>query len=372
MQADAGKEDRADEADKVAQVGFIAIGIIAIMLSGCDLGGRNKFGNLIRLPSFAVEPFEYTGVQTPTPLYADDFDCLTEMRESNDARTEVSRALGEEDTAKPLALAMSTEVYASLAFYDCNIREQLVDDEPEEIEDTSNHVLYHAGKVASEEGEETRFISWQELKDSEGTVPKTDGEADNVVGVMTNLYTFDSGKDNQQTQVSLDKKETLRQIGAQLHFALSKDGEDSTVVWRGYVIEYKSGTNKEHLLGLRRLNPIDEEEIFLLLAHFKAEGAALLIATCEIDSNEDYNKTCTDVEYEVRYYDVATDEIEKDVPDGFKKTRDDFLTNLATNWTYGSYFADKLDPAAPFFAGTGSTDANMKEFFTADLPVPAS
>ena len=362
MQANANK------ADKAAQVGFIAIGIIAVMLSGCDLGGINKSRNRISLPSFAVEPFEYTDVQTPTPLYADDFDCLTELSKSSDAGKELSKALNEEDNAKPLALAMSTEVYANLIFYDCNIREQLVDDKPEEIEDTSDHVLYHAGKVGSKEGDKTRFISWRELKNSEGSVPKTDGEADNIVGVMTNLYTFDGGKDNQQTRVSLDKKESLRQIGAHTHVAISKDGEDSTFVWKGYVIEHKSGTNKEHLLGFRLLNYQDEEELILLLAHYKAEGASLLEAECEIDDNEDYNKSCANAKYKVSYYNAATDKIEDEVPAGFKKTRDDFLTNVATNWAHGSYFADRLDPASPFFAGTGSTDANMKEFFTADLP----
>lgn len=340
------------------------------LLSGCDLGSvknsKKDQNQNINLPSFAVEPFDYSSVSAPATLFVDAADCLDELKQLNTAGDNVHDALLEKDDAKPLALAMSADVYANTTFYDCNVREQFNQDGAKEIEDTSTHVLYHAGKVKDKVFEGTRFVAWKELKDNDGSVPKTSGEADNVEGTMINLYLFKEDGP-QQTLVSLNKKDSLRQVGA-LFYVDAPQADVGVSIWSGHIVEYKSGTDKEHLLGMRLLHYSEEDKVFLLLAHYKADGAALLEAECEINDDEDYNKSCTDVKYKASYYNKATDKIEDDVPAGFKKTKEDFLTNLATNWAHGSYFADKLDPAAPFFAGTGTIDAKRKEFFTDNLP----
>jgi len=271
------------------------------------------------------------------------------------------------DDAKPLALALSADVYAKTIFYDCNVLEQFTQDGPREVENTDEHILYHAGQVKEKVFEDTRFVEWKEFKGSDGTVPKTDNEADTMVGSMTNLYLEDDSSGTQK-RVDFNKKEDVRQVGVTL-YGLPQSGEEHSFMWSAFIVEHKSGTNKEHLLSMRKFDHNDRDKIYLLLAHYKADGASLLEAECDIEEDEDYNKSCADAEYEVSYYNKTTDEIENDIPTGFKKTKEDFLINVNSSWAHGNYFADKLDPTAPFFAGTTGTIADKrKEFFKANLP----
>ena len=343
----------------------------------CDLDTskvktQNKNSERNGFPSFAVEPFNYVSVDTAVSLYVTDIDCIDKMNQSNAANKGVIDALNEQDNAKPLALAMSADIYAKTIFYDCNVLEQFASDGAEEVEDTDAHTLYHAGQVEENVFEGTRFVEWRELKDSNGTIPRTNDEADNVIGTMTNLY----GQDNHPsyTQVSLNKNGNMRQVGTLME---GKDGGKLAAIWSGFIVEHKSGTDKEHLLSMRRLHKHEDgDKILLLLAHYKADGAALLEAECDIEDGEDYNKSCADAEYEISYYDKAADEVEEgddNVPAGFKKTKEDFLTNVNSNWAHGNYLADKLDPSEPFFAGTTGTIATKREeFFTANLPTPTA
>ena len=344
------------------RVNIIVVAIVMALFSGCDLEPKKnrKTDNSIKWPSFTVEPFEYT--HTAAALYVDEVNCTAEMNKSNTAGMELAEALTENEDGGELALAMAADMYAKTIFYDCNLRQQLADNKPEEIEDTNSHILYRAGSVSKEVFENTRFVEWKELKDSEGNVPKTDDEANDVEGIMTNLQ----GKDSIPTftQISLNKNGSLRQLGALME---GRDG-DISPTWSGFVVEHKSGTDKEHLLGMRLFDHNEKDKIYLLLAHFKADGAALLIGECEIESDEDNNKSCADVDYEASYYDQEKKKIEDDIPSGFKKAKDDFLTNVDNSWAHGSYFANKLDSSAPFFAGTGDTKANRENFFTANLP----
>lgn len=345
---------------------------ISLLLSACDLN-TSKISHKDRLtqrtnidrngfPSFAIEPFEYIRISRSASLYVDDFDCLDEMTQTNAATSDVVDALRKK--SDKLALAMSADIYAKTIFYDCNVLEQFAQDDPKEVENTNKHILYRAGQVKEEVFQGTRFIEWQELKDSDGTVPKTDDEADNIVGTMTNLYGHHEFPS--YTLVSLNKNGNMRQVGTLV-------AGSSLDIWSGFIVEHKSNTDKEHLLGMRLMNFQREEqdEIYLLLAHYKANGASLLIGKCKIEAGEDYNKSCANVEYEVSYYDKEADAIEEgedNVPTGFKKSKEDFLTNMSNNWTHGNYLADKLDPSTPFFAGTGTTAEKREEFFTANLP----
>lgn len=348
------------------RVNVIVVGVAMVLFSGCDLDStknkNKKSDNSIKWPSFTVEPFKYT--QTAASLYVDDIDCTAELNKSNTAGTELTEALVEGKEDGELALAMASDMYAKIIFYDCNLRQQLADDEPEEIENTNSHILYRAGSVSENEFENTRFVEWKELKDSEGNVPSTDNEADNAEGMMTNLQGTHSLPTF--TKVSLNKKGSLRQLGA----LMEGKATNSHILWSGSIVEHKSGTDKEHLLSMRLFDHNEKDKIYLLLAHFKADGAALLIGECDIDDDEDHNKDCASVDYEASYYDQEANEVkDKDeIPEGFKKTKDDFLTNVNNSWAHGSYLAGKLDSSAPFFAGTGNTEANRETFFTNKLP----
>ncbi|MDE3268772.1 MAG: hypothetical protein OYH77_00635, partial [Pseudomonadota bacterium] len=190
----------------------------------------------------------------------------------NAANRKVYDALDDRD--KSLALALATSVYAQAIFFDCNVREQFIDDRPQKTESTDTYDLYRAVSRKDKLFDWTRFVEWREIKAQDGTIAKTDGEADTVKGKMINLYS-----QNTNTYVSLDKQSDVRQIGATYNFKVANDGSNNdvdTVVWRGAIVEYKSGTDKEHLLGLRTHHHREQDKLYLLLAHFKATGDALL------------------------------------------------------------------------------------------------
>ncbi|MDE3270304.1 MAG: hypothetical protein OYH77_08510 [Pseudomonadota bacterium] len=61
---------------------LIILSILLSIFAGCDLGDGSKHqkqnNTQASIPSFAVQPFDYVAVKS-SALYADDFDCLTEL-----------------------------------------------------------------------------------------------------------------------------------------------------------------------------------------------------------------------------------------------------------------------------------------------------
>ena len=219
-------------------------------------------------------------------------------------------------------------------------------------------------------------MTWHEGKDEDGTVPVSDGEADRVDGFLVNLYLQTDGVIRTQTRIDLVKDEALRQISSL--FWLGKEDKDNDsfvdeVAVRGHLVEYDSGTVKEQLLSLRYYGHHTGDKIWLVLAHMKPEGAAILAATCELTTGDDFNKACGNNDFDLYKIDADADgngePVESGAPvDGYKSTLDDFLKDTTANWTYGSYDKDKLDPRLPLFSGTGSLKEQRRAYFVADVP----
>ncbi len=343
---------------------------VALLVVGCGFSSDKQGGSGAVPPAFAAQPFSYITKDWATSLTLQhDGDCIAKMEHRDTAGAAMADALGKSESGNEIALGMAGYGYAQALFYDCNMRQQAREDGAEIVDETDVRVLHRSHRQSAELWDGTRFVEWEEQKDSDtGEVPMTDGEADTVTGKMVNLYLQENGF-RTQTRIELDKQDGLRQI-ASVFFLQA--GEGKNVVQRSYLVEHGSGTDKEHLLGLRLYHHDYSSKIYLALAHLKDSGSAVLFATCDIGAGEDFNKSCADASFGgVRYFDAervhtaASSALEKQ----FKVNAAEFLENSSGKWAHGKYAKDELDPRTAFFSGEGDTDANREGYFKSGIPV---
>ena len=333
--------------------------ICIVATAGCDMKTYVP-------PSFAAQSFAYTKAKLAALLPLTDINCTQEMQQSNSANANLHQVIDDTEKLAEVALRMADYSYAQALFYDCNMRQQAADDGVKIVADNDSLTHYRAYKERDNFWDMTRFVEWNEYKNDEGLVPKTDGEANRTTGKMMNFYLQDNGF-RTQTRIELDKKDSLRQITSLFYLETPAD----KVVQRGHLVEYKSGTDKEHLLSLRLYHDKTSAKIYLALAHFKTNGSAVLVGVCDIGEDEDYNKSCTDSQLEVHYFDANQKKItaDADLPTAqFKATQAEFLQQTTAKWTHGEYEQERMNPLTSFFSGSDNTKANRENTFSADIP----
>lgn len=347
-----------------------------LFMIGCELGVDDSRTERSP-PFFAAYPFEYI-VATPETVALTDpsaeegqtTSCGVWLEKLNKAELKVQDVISDpSDVDERVAVSMASYSYMLGLFYDCNQREQATDDGVKLITDNDDIVKYEAAIIG--EGDErldfTRFVTWNEHKNGEGEVPSSAGEADKIDGFMANLY-LQEDKTRTQTRIELTKREALRHITTLFWSNLPQQKE---MALRGEVVEYDDGEVKEQLLSLRYYGGHVSSRVWMMLAHMKADGSAILLASCDINSaTEDFNKSCATSEFTLYRLDSkgkpCTETTCTDA--NFKITLDDFLTNRDAKWAHGDYDKDKLDPRLPFFAGEGDLAANRVATFTEDVP----
>lgn len=351
-----------------------------LLMASCGMGDSKRTGKLP--PFFAAYPFEYVVTPEPVALTSSLEELADEQANCGEVWLDkLNKASGAVQGGLPDALKSGAEKALSMAeysyllglFYNCNLREQAAEDGVKLIEDSDDSIKYEAAVIG--EGDKrldfTRFVTWSEHKNEQGEVPSSDGEADKIDGFMANLY-LQEDKTRTQTRIELSKKEALRHITS---LSWSDAPQQHEVALRGELVEYDRGADKEQLLSLRYYGEhVSATSIWMMLAHMKADGSAILLASCDINDTENFNKSCAASEFDFYHLDAKGDTVCSSKEDtdcsasDFKSTLDDFLTNSEAKWAHGDYAKDKLDPRRPFFAGEGDLAAKRVKIFTASVP----
>ena len=369
----------------------VSLSVLLMFLLNCDFSNKSSSNkNKITIPSFAVSPFPYSSVEDAQALrLTGSPDCkgdlLTKSNEANkNAQLAILDAIDEDELTADLALALTKDGYQEIIFRDCNIREQASEDGAELVSDDTTKALYRSFR-----GDEsklldlTRFVEWSEYKDNTGTITKLNGEAEIITGKMSNLYSlnnlYDKGKVPRYSEntlqlmlLELDKRLPLREV-THLSWWGAEDRSSVRLAKREHFVEYNKDGTKEQLIGLRYYHG-DPASTWLVLAHMKSNGAAILVGKCAIKAREDYNESCKDTKFETFYVDAAGAKMDAD--ESFKSTLEDFLNDKDAKWAYGDYDAAALDPREPFFAvGKNDTLADViEDVFTegvVSVPEPA-
>lgn len=361
-----------------------------LLIAGCGMGDNNKRTEKTEMtekteklpPFFAAYPFEYVATTQEQVALTGSLEELTQhtgncaevwLNKLNEASAAVQVAIPDEQkSGGEKALSMAGYSYMLGLFYDCNLREQATEDGVKLIAASDDSIKYEAAMIG--EGDKrldlTRFVTWSEHKNEQGEVPSRAGEADKVDGFMTNLY-LQEDKSRTQTRIELNKKEALRHLTSLFWSSSSQQHE---VALRGELVEHGRGDAKEQLLSLRYYGEHVSDRIWMMLAHMKEDGSAVLLASCKINDTEDFNKSCAASEFTFYHLDAKGDTVCSSREDAacsapnFKNTLDDFLVDAAAKWAHGDYAKDKLDPRRPFFAGAGDLTAKRVATFTASLP----
>ena len=352
--------------------------LLIFLVSACEFDGKSPADKeddkkddkrVIDLPAFAVEPFDYVVGSNTSPsagLFVTPISCEQQMKKLNDTSAKVQEIVQPTPSTEnelELAKALTSYSYALSLFYDCNMRQQAQDDGAEEIANDQQKVHYRAASLTESRWDLTRFVDWFEYKNAEGIVSRTDDEADRVDGKMINLYLQDD-KARTQTRIDLAKDANLRQITT----IFWSETDNKQTALKSHVVEYSKGSTKEQLLSLRYYSAHHvSDKSWWVLAHMKASGSVMITNVCSETS--DYNSTCNENSAgDTTYYLDSNYQEVSDNHQGFKASRDDFLTNVTTNWSHGDYSTEAINPRTPFFAGTGDSKTNRQTVMSDGLP----
>ena len=348
--------------------------LLSFLVSACDFAGESPAdkedennNRVIDLPAFAVEPFDYVASNTSQSagLFVTPISCEQQMKKLNETSEKVQtvgKENGVEEDNLEMAKALAAYSYALGLFYDCNMRQQAQDDGAEEIANDQQKVQYRAASLTDPRWDLTRFVDWFEYKNNEGIVSRTDGEADRVDGKMINLYLQEDGA-RTQTRIDLVKNANLRQITT----IFWSERDNKQTVLKSHVVEYSKGSTKEQLLSLRYYSDNnDSNKSGWVLAHMKTSGSVIITNTCPATS--DYNSACDTNATDDNSYHLDENYQRVAEHQDFKASRADFLNDVATNWNYGNYSTDAINPLTPFFAGNGNTETNRQTVMSDGLP----
>ena len=332
------------------------------MNSSCDVE-KNISKRRFSPPSFAARP--------PTKIATINLQsartCKKLMNRSSTVGKQVLVAISDGVDIKKLVPHIAFYSYIIGEFYDCNMRQQAKKVGIEFVKESKQRVTYRACYEQEDDDEQrlVRYVDWSEPKNSSGEILVTKGEANQIDGKMIDIDT--DSKIRIELVENSNKK--IRELTTYFWTASDKIAEAAL---RSHLVEHDDGITKEHLLGLRYYNEVNSsDKIWLLLAHLQKTAAAIMLASCTVESGEDYNKSCANASFDTHYFDDEGKEITRNRPvSSFKNSVNAFLKNITDEWPHSTYNATKLSPLTPFF--TGGTDLAASRIKTIHAGLPAS
>lgn len=330
------------------------------MNTSCDEAKRISNNRRFLPPSFAATP----PTKIATLKLTSARTCKKMTNRLNTVSKQALVAIADGADIKELVPHIAFYSYIIGAVYDCNMQQQAKKGGIEFVKENKRKATYRACyEQADDDKRFVRYVDWSEHKSSTGEIPVTNGEAKQIDGKMIDI----DADSKIRIELVKNRNKRIRELTTYFWTASNKIAEAAL---RSHLVEHDNGNTKEHLLGLRYYNEVNSsDKIWLLLAHLQKTASAMMLASCTIESGEDYNKSCTNASFDMHYFDDDGKEITRNKPvNSFKNSVDAFLKNITDKWTHSAYNVTKLDPLTPFFTGGADTAENRIKTIQAGLP----
>ncbi len=227
-------------------------------------------------PSFAVKPLEGSSIQSfssvASSVSAATVDCTAELNYWNAAPQTVGRWTANRMTPENYL----EHAYAQSLFYDCNARQQALEDSDGELNSSSDiqSVLFTREEEDIPLLDFTRFVAWS-------------GEFDALEnrGKLVNLYLQDDGT-RTRTRIDLNKRGGLKVVDS-VFYATTSAG---LVDWsRAY---FREVSETEQYVIQRHYDSTDRR-IIIVAGHFiEGVGSSIFIEDCDNINPDDANDPC--------------------------------------------------------------------------------
>ena len=260
---------------------FTTASLLLCFINSC--GDTKK----IDFPSFSVKPLEGSSINT-FPLQ-EEFSQATISCEQELAFANAAPQMLRANSGKEFVEAF----YAQANFYDCNARQQALEDsgDLEVAQDSPVTTVLYVGSDIPENF--TRFVSW------------TGGiESTNNSGKLVNLYLQDDGV-RTKTRIDFVNRSGLKTVNSLL---IALGGTRAGQWTRSFFQEFEDGNVISHYVGGRHYDT-DEQTISIVLAHMKPNaGASTFTIQCTSISPENFNTGCSNLRG-AQYYDATGNSI---------------------------------------------------------------
>lgn len=280
---------------------------MALIFSGCS-GIEGFFSGDI--PSFAVKPLESSSIRSlgkfqnlrnaqqaakiqsnlhtaSLKIFSKSISCAKEVAYSNAA----PQLIG---TPNLTGQDYVTAFYAQANFYDCNARQQALEDVPQENErdeegqEIENPIkVYTAEMIGPRPNDFTRFVSWTD-----------DPNSENVQGKLVNLYLQDDGI-RTKTRIDLEKTGGAKTINSL--FLSSTETDLKTYTRADFTEMLDANIVVEHRVSGRHYNSHDDVIINVASSVKKNIGASVFVKKCASPSA--FSDSCNLASPTAYYYD---------------------------------------------------------------------